>query len=77
MDRKLIETALESNQNGCSICQKEFEIGLGLEVSGYPYDSYPDLVCGVCESKALDDRGESAVASRDNPVFFVSSDFFS
>ena len=69
MDDKLIETALESNQNGCSICQQEFEVGRGLQISGYPYDSYPDLVCGSCASKALNDRGEGAVASRDNPVF--------
>ena len=70
MERKLVETALESNQNGCSICQREFEAGLGLSVTGYPYNSYPDLVCRRCKSKALNEKGEAArQVWSDNPVF--------
>ena len=72
MERKLVETALESNQNGCSICQREFEVGLGLSVTGYPYNSYPDLVCRRCESKALNEKGEAKISSKGQQLEFSS-----
>jgi len=67
----LTETALESNQHGCSICQQEFESGRGLSVTGYPYNSYPDLLCRTCERKVVDENGEKfrGLGAKNGPYF--------